>query len=67
MDRDLNVDELLEDLAWVLQDPGRHTALQQGWSELQQGEVLRPLQSISLSTDSLRALAHQSTRRKKKT
>jgi prevent-host-death family protein len=58
--------ELLEDLAWVLQDPGRRAALQQGWSELQQGKVVQPLQSISPSTDSLRALAHQSTRRKRK-
>ncbi len=58
--------ELLEDLAWVLQDPGRRAALQQGWSELQQGKVLQPSQSAAPSTASLRTLARQSARRKKK-
>lgn len=58
--------ELLEDLAWVLQDPGRRAALQQGWSELQQGKVVQPLQSILPSTASLRTLARQSARRKRK-
>jgi prevent-host-death family protein len=29
---------ILEDLAWVLQDPGRRAALQRGWDELQRGE-----------------------------
>lgn len=58
--------ELLEDLAWVLQDPGRRAALQQGWNELQQGKVLQPSHSTSLSTASLRAFARQSTRRKRK-
>lgn len=55
--------ELLEDLAWVLQDTGRRATLQQGWSELQQGKVVQPLQSIAPTIDSLRTLAHQSTRR----
>ena len=58
--------ELLEDLAWVLQDPGRRAALQQGWSELQQGKVLHPSQPTLPSTASLRTLARQSTRRKRK-
>lgn len=58
--------ELLEDLVWVLQDPGHRAALQQGWSELHQGKVVQPLQSSAPSTDSLRALVHQSTRRKRK-
>lgn len=57
---------LLEDLAWVLQDPGRRAALQQGWSELQQGKVVQPLQSLLPSTASLRTLARQSARRKRK-
>jgi len=46
--------ELLEDLAWVLQDPGRRAELQQGWSEVQQGQLLRPSQSSELSTALLR-------------
>jgi prevent-host-death family protein len=58
--------ELLEDLAWVLQDPGRRAALQQGWSEVQQGQLLRPSQSAQPSTASLRTFARRSSRRKKK-
>lgn len=58
--------ELLEDLAWVLQDPGRRAALQQGWSEVQQGKVLQPSQSSQLSTASLRTFTKLSSRRKKK-
>jgi prevent-host-death family protein len=58
--------ELLEDLAWVLQDPGRRAALQQGWSELQEGKVISPSPSVKLSVGSLRTLARQSSRRKRK-
>ena len=58
--------ELLEDLAWVLQDPGRRAALQQGWSELQQGQIIRPSLSTFPATASLRTLTRQSSRRKKK-
>jgi len=58
--------ELLEDLAWVLQDPGRRAALQQGWGELQQGQVVRPSPPTTPSTASLRTVARQSARRKKK-
>ena len=32
---------LLEDVAWVLQDPGRRAALQRAWDELQQGTLIR--------------------------
>jgi prevent-host-death family protein len=58
--------ELLEDLAWVLQDPGRRAALQQGWSELQQGKVIAPSSTVMPSTASLRTQARQSSRRKRK-
>ena len=58
--------ELLEDLAWVLQDPGRRAALQQGWSEVQHGQIIRPAQSSLPTTASLRSLTPPSPRRKKK-
>ena len=51
--------ELLEDLAWVLQGPGRRAALQQGWSEVQQAQTLRPSQSAQPCTASLRAFGGQ--------
>ncbi|MBM4254760.1 MAG: type II toxin-antitoxin system Phd/YefM family antitoxin [Deltaproteobacteria bacterium] len=57
---------LLEDLAWVLQDPGRRAALQQGWNEVQRGQLLRPSQSSLLSAASLRTFTKTSARRKKK-
>jgi prevent-host-death family protein len=58
---------LLEDLAWVLQDPGRRAALQQGWEEVQQGKVIRPQQPPAPSTSSLRTVVRQLSRRKRKT
>jgi len=57
---------LLEDLAWVLQDPGRRAALQQGWDELQGGQVIRPAQHGVPSISSLRETTHQVSRRKRK-
>ena len=47
---------LLEDLAWVLQDPGRRAALQQGWDELHRGQLIRPSQRTVPSARSLRNL-----------
>jgi len=57
---------LLEDLAWVFQDPGRRAALQQGWDELQRGQVIRPAQHGVPSVSSLRDVVHQISRRKRK-
>jgi prevent-host-death family protein len=34
---------LLEDAAWVLQDPGRRAAMQRSWDELRRGEVVKAL------------------------
>lgn len=48
--------ELLEDVAWVLQDPGRRAALQQGWDEVQHGQIIRPAQATLPTTASLRTL-----------
>ena len=58
---------LLEDLAWVLQDPGRRAALQQGWDELQRGQVIRPAQQDVPSVSSLQEATQQISRRKRKT
>jgi len=57
---------LLEDLAWVLQDPGRRAALQQAWDELQHGKLIRPPKRTGPSVRSLRDLAHQPSRRRAK-
>src|SRR5262249_39556784 len=54
--------ELLDDLAWVLQEPGRRAELQQGWSELQQGQLIRPSPSSFPATASLRTLTRQRVR-----
>lgn len=55
---------LLEDLAWVLHDPGRQAALRQAWNELQGGNLIRPPQQTPLTVRTLRRLAQQPSRRK---
>ena len=55
---------LLEDLAWVLQDPGRQAALHQAWNELQRGELIRPKKRGPLTVRSLRGLARPPSRRR---
>ena len=57
---------LLEDLAWVLQDPGRRAALHKAWDELQAGELIRPQKQTLPTVQSLRELTRQSSRRKVK-
>ena len=55
---------LLEDLAWVLQDPGRQAALDQAWNELQHGKIIRPSKQGPLTVRSLRGLARKPSRRR---
>ncbi|MBI2987124.1 MAG: type II toxin-antitoxin system Phd/YefM family antitoxin [Deltaproteobacteria bacterium] len=55
---------LLEDLAWVLQDPGRQAALHQAWNELQHGNIIRPPKQSPLTVRSLRGLARKPSRRR---
>lgn len=57
---------LLEDMAWVLQDPGRRAALERAWDELQRGEVVRPPRGAPPSVATLRSLAGKLPRRKGK-
>lgn len=57
---------LLEDLAWVLQDPGRQAALHQAWDELQRGKLIRPHRQGTLDVRSLKAIARQASRPKGK-
>lgn len=57
---------LLEDLAWVLQDPGRQAALHQAWNELQQSNLIRPPKQSPLTVRTLRGLARRSSRRRAK-
>ncbi len=53
---------LLEDFAWVVQDPGRQAALRQAWDELQRGKLIRPSKQGLLNVRSLKALARKSPR-----
>jgi prevent-host-death family protein len=55
---------LLEDLAWVLQDPGRGAALHQAWDELQRDQLIRLSQQTVPSGHSLQSLVRQSSRRR---
>ena len=55
---------LLEDLAWVLQDPGRQAALHQAWNELQQGKLIRPSKQRPLTVRYLRELSRRPSRRR---
>jgi prevent-host-death family protein len=55
---------LLEDLAWVLQHPGRQAALHQAWDELQRGKMIRPPKRGPLTVRALRSLARQPSRRR---
>ena len=55
---------LLEDLAWVLQHPGRQAALHQAWNELQHGKLIRPPKQGPLTVRTLRGLARQPSRRR---
>lgn len=57
---------LLEDLAWVLQDPGRQAALHQAWNELQRGELIRPRKQSPLTVRYLRELSRRPSRRRVK-
>jgi PHD/YefM family antitoxin component YafN of YafNO toxin-antitoxin module len=55
---------LLEDLAWVLQEPGRRAALHKSWDELQTETRIRPQQANAPTVDSLRKFARRSPRQR---
>jgi prevent-host-death family protein len=57
---------LLEDLAWVLQDPGRRAALHQAWDELQRDQLVRPSPQTAPNRQSLRGLSRQPAPRRGK-
>src|SRR5207249_8221736 len=57
---------LLEDMAWVMQDQARRTALQTAWSELQAGEMVRPPRGARPTVATLRKLATRPTRAKRR-
>jgi prevent-host-death family protein len=48
---------LLEDVAWVLQDPGRRAALHRAWDELQRGTLVRPDPKSKPSVSMVRRLS----------
>jgi prevent-host-death family protein len=56
---------LLEDIAWVLQDPGRRAALHRAWEELQRGELIRPGRGAIPSVATLRRARTSSARRRR--
>ena len=57
---------LLEDLAWVLQEPGRRTALHRAWEELQQGDLIRPAKRGAPTVRTLRSVRGSAARRRDK-
>lgn len=57
---------LLEDLAWILQDPGRRAALHKAWDELQTDLLIPSPTPTAPTVHSLRELARRSSRRKAK-
>jgi len=57
---------LLEDLAWVLQDPERQAALHQAWDELQHGERIRLRKRGPLTVHSLRSITCPPSRRRER-
>ncbi|TMA42342.1 MAG: type II toxin-antitoxin system prevent-host-death family antitoxin [Deltaproteobacteria bacterium] len=50
---------LLEDMAWVMQDPARRMVLQKAWTELQRGDVVRPPRGRPPTVEVLRRLARR--------
>lgn len=54
---------LLEDMAWVLQDPGRRAALHRAWNELQRGRLLRRTGRAPLTVRALKRRGSRPTRR----
>lgn len=56
---------LLEDVAWVLQDPGRRAALQSAWDELQQGTLIRAEAKGKPSVSMLRRLGETRGRKRR--
>jgi len=52
---------LLEDVAWVLQDPGRRAALHQAWDELQHGDLVRPRRGVGPTVAALRRIRRSPT------
>ena len=56
---------LLEDVAWVLQDPGRRAALHRAWDELQQGTLVRSDAKAKPSVSTLRRLGATRERRRR--
>ena len=57
---------LLEDMAWIMQDPARRAALQKAWGELQQRELVRPPRGAPPTTDTLRRLARKLPRSRRR-
>jgi prevent-host-death family protein len=56
---------LLEDVAWLLQDPGRRAALHRAWDELQQGTLIRGDARGKPSVSTLRHLGERRGRRRR--
>ncbi len=53
---------LLEDMAWVMQDPSHRVALQRAWSQLQRGEMVRPPRGAPPTVTTLRRLVKKRRR-----
>jgi prevent-host-death family protein len=55
---------LLEDMAWVMQDPSRRAAIQEAWEQLQRGTLVRPRRGAPPTVETLRQVARAPRRSK---
>lgn len=55
--------KLLEDVAWIFQDPRRRAAMQESWEAMQQGQLIRLPPGRPPTVKNLVALAKRRSRR----
>ena len=57
--------KLLEDVAWIFQDPRRRAAMQESWEAMQQGRLIRLPAEGSPTVKNLLALAKRRSKRRR--
>jgi len=59
---------LLEDLAWILRDPARRTAMQEAWERARSGkDLIRPPRAAAPSVETMRRLIRKGAHRRRGT
>ena len=57
---------LLDDLAWLLQNPSRRDSLARGWRELEEGRTIAPPRNAKPNVATLRRMLHSAPRKRAK-